>query len=90
MTFLKPRTSGNSSSCIQSAVEEAHTEECEGHMKMASFVSSAAVHLPPQPFRPLPLAQWFETVHSNYILYHVDEMKGVITSTYGRILQMDS
>ncbi|CAL8340966.1 unnamed protein product [Boreogadus saida] len=39
---------------------------------------------------PLPLAQWFETVHSNDILSHLDEMKGVITFTYGRILKMDS
>lgn len=59
-------------------------------MKMATFVPSAAVHLPPPPFRPLPLAQWLETVHSNDILSHLDEMKGVITSTYGRILKMDS
>ncbi|XP_058496171.1 uncharacterized protein LOC131466752 [Solea solea] len=101
MTFLKPRTSGNSSSYLQSAIEEAHSEEwarqtirylsdCERHMKMATFVPSAAVFSPPPPFRPLPLAQWFETVHSNEILSHLDEMKGVITSTYGRILKMDS
>lgn len=59
-------------------------------MKMTTFVPSAAVHLPPPPFRPLPLAQWLETVHSNDILSHLDEMKGVITSTYCRILKMDS
>lgn len=94
ISFLKPRTSGNSS-YLQSAVEEAHSEEwarqtirylsdCERHMKMATFVPSAAVHLPPPPFRPLPLAQWLETVQSNDILSHLDEMKGVITSTYCR------
>ena len=101
VTFLKPRTSGNSSSYVQSAMEEAHSEEwarqtirylsdCERHKKMATFIPSAAVYLPPPTFRPLPLAQWFETVHSNDILSHLDEMKGVITSTYGRILKMDS
>ncbi|XP_059895233.1 uncharacterized protein LOC132448177 [Gadus macrocephalus] len=101
MTFLKPRTSGNSSSYLQSAIEEGHSEEwarqtiryladCELHKKMATFVPSAAIYPPPPPFRPLPLAQWFETVHSNDILSHVEEMKGVITSTYGRILKMDS
>ncbi|XP_027132529.1 uncharacterized protein LOC113745221 [Larimichthys crocea] len=57
---------------------------------MATFIPSAAVYSPPPPFRPLPLAQWFETVHSNDILSHLDEMKGAITSTYGRILKMDS
>ncbi|KAE8299677.1 hypothetical protein D5F01_LYC02089 [Larimichthys crocea] len=51
---------------------------------------TSACHSPPPPFRPLPLAQWFETVHSNDILSHLDEMKGAITSTYGRILKMDS
>ncbi|KAE8277795.1 hypothetical protein D5F01_LYC24183 [Larimichthys crocea] len=101
ITFLRPRTSGNSSSYLQSVIEEAHSDEwarqtirylsnCESHMKMATFVPSAAVHSPPPPFRPLPLAQWFETVHSNDILSHLDEMKGAITSTYGRILKMDS
>lgn len=96
-----PEASGNSSSYLQSAIEEAHSEEwarqtirylsdCERHMKMATFVPSAAVYSPPPPFRPLPLAQWFETVHSNDILSHLDEMKGAITSTYGRILKMDS
>jgi len=49
-----------------------------------------AVYEPPPPFCPLPLAQWFETVHANEILVHLDEMKGVITSTYGRILKLDS
>ncbi len=101
ITFLKPRTSGNSSSYLQSAIEEAHSEEwarqtirylsdCEHHMKKSTFTPSAAPYPPPPPFRPLPLAQWFETVHSNDILSHLDEMKGVITSTYGRILKMDS
>ncbi|XP_038137046.1 uncharacterized protein LOC119780874 [Cyprinodon tularosa] len=101
MTFLKPRTTGNSSSYLQSAIQEAHSEEwarqtirylsdCERHMKMATFLHSPAVLPPPPPFRPLPLAQWFETAHSNDILGHIEEMKGVITSTYGRILKMDS
>uniref|UniRef100_A0AAV2J8G0 DUF6729 domain-containing protein n=2 Tax=Knipowitschia caucasica TaxID=637954 RepID=A0AAV2J8G0_KNICA len=101
MTFLKPRTSGNSSSYFQAAIEEVHSEEWarqairylsdyESHKNMATFVPSAAAYPPPLPFRPLPLAQWFETVHSNDILSHLEEMKGVITSTYGRILKMDS
>lgn len=103
MTFLKPRTSGNSSSYLQSALAEAHSEEwarqtirylsdCEQYKKMATSFDPATVYLPPPPpaFRPLPLAQWFETAHSNDILSHLSEMKGVITSIYGRILKMDS
>ncbi|XP_050958694.1 uncharacterized protein LOC127160061 [Labeo rohita] len=103
VTFLRPRTSGNSSSYFQSAVEEVHSEEwarrtiqylsdCEHHLRKVALVQSAATPAfsAPAPFKPLPLAQWFETVHSNDILSHLDEMKGVITSTYGRILKMDS
>ncbi len=103
VNFLRPRTSGNSSSYLQSAVEEVHSEEwarrtiqylsdCEFHLKKVALVQSATAPAfsAPTPFRPLPLAQWFETVHSNDILCHLEEMKGVITSTYGRILKMDS
>ncbi len=103
VNFLRPRTSGNSSSYLQSAVEEVHSEkwarrtiqylsDCEFHLKKVALVQSATApaFFAPTPFRPLPLAQWFETVHSNDILCHLEEMKGVITSTYGRILKMDS
>uniref|UniRef100_A0AAV2MHV4 DUF6729 domain-containing protein n=1 Tax=Knipowitschia caucasica TaxID=637954 RepID=A0AAV2MHV4_KNICA len=73
MTFLKPRTSRNSSSYFQAAIEEVHSEEWarqairylsdyESHKNMATFVPSAAAYPPPLPFRPLPLAQWFETI----------------------------
>ncbi|XP_060951874.1 uncharacterized protein LOC133028863 [Limanda limanda] len=34
--------------------------------------------------------KWFERVHANEILGHLDEMKGVITSIYGRILKLNS
>ncbi|XP_041658916.1 uncharacterized protein LOC121519883 [Cheilinus undulatus] len=34
--------------------------------------------------------KWFESVHANEIVGHLNEMKGVITSTYGRILKLDS
>ncbi|KAF1387477.1 hypothetical protein PFLUV_G00079350 [Perca fluviatilis] len=51
---------------------------------------SEAVYQLPPPFSPLPLAQFFETVHANDILSHLDELKGVITSTFGRILKLDS
>lgn len=94
ISFLRPRTNGYSSSDLQSAVEELHSDEwvhqaicyladCEHHMKMATCVPSGVVYLPPPPFRPLPPAQWFEMVLSNDILSHLDEMMGVIASTYG-------
>lgn len=95
-TLLKPRTEGNSSSYLQQAMEEIHSEQwsrrsmdyfmdCELHRKRCAFGQHEAVYQKPPPYCPLPLAQWFETVHANEILAHVNEMKGVITSTYGRI-----
>nr|XP_023675259.1 uncharacterized protein LOC111847890 [Paramormyrops kingsleyae] len=102
VTMLKPRTAGNSSSYLQQALEEVHSEEwarhsieylsdCELHKRRSALTQcEAAVYYPPPPFCPLPLAQWFETVHANEILCHLEEMKGVITTTYGRILKLDS
>ena len=102
VTMLKPRTVGNSSSYLQQALEEVHSEEwarhtieyladCELHKKRSTITQSdVAVYMSPPRFSPLPLAQWFETVHANEILGHLEEMKGIITSTYGRILKLDS
>lgn len=100
VTLLRPRTAGNSSSYLQQAFQEAHSEEwarrscdyftdCKIH-KRSCLNQSQAVYLPPPPFCPLPLAQWFETVHANDVVGHLDELKGVITSTFGRILKLDS
>ncbi|KAF4070239.1 hypothetical protein AMELA_G00292060 [Ameiurus melas] len=101
VTLLKPRTVGNSSSYLQQAIHELHSEEwarrsinylsdCELHKKRNALTKSQTIYQRPPPFCPLPLAQWFETVHANEILGHLDELKGVITSTYGRILKLDS
>ena len=101
VTLMKTRTLGNSSSYIQQALEEIHSEEwarrvneylseCERHKNSSSITCSVASYKSPPPYRPLPLAQWFDTVHSNDILNHIDEMEAVLTSTYGRVLKMDS
>ncbi|CAB1435053.1 unnamed protein product [Pleuronectes platessa] len=102
VTFLKPRTVGNSSSYLQQALEEVHSEEwgrrtveylsdCKLHSRRNALTQyEPAAYGQPPTYRTLPLAQWFERVHVNEILGHLDEMKGVITSTYGRILKLDS
>ncbi|CAB1440818.1 unnamed protein product [Pleuronectes platessa] len=102
VTFLKPRTVGNSSSYMQQALEEVHSEEwgrrtveylsdCTLHSRRTALTQYEPVaYEQPPTYRTLPLAQWFERVHANEILGHLDEMKGVITSTYGRILKLDS
>lgn len=101
LTMLRPRTVGNSSSYLQQALQEVHSQEwawqtinyltdCDVHKKSCVLTQSKPVYQKPPPFCPLPLAQWFETVHANKILGHLDVLKGVITSTYGRILKLDS
>lgn len=64
--------------------------DCELHGRGAILTGNRSFYKPPPPFHPLPLAQWFEMAHTNEILSHVEEMKGVITSTYGRVLKVDS
>ncbi|KAK0139240.1 hypothetical protein N1851_024171 [Merluccius polli] len=100
VALLRPRTAGNSSSYLQQAFQEAHSEEwarrscdyftdCEIHRR-SCLKQSQAFYPSPPAFYPLPLAQWFETVHANDVVGHLDELKGVITSTFGRILKLDS
>ena len=98
LTLLKPRTFGNSSSYVKKALEEIHSEEwgrrtvryltaCNLHQRSSS---AATTYQKPPDYRPLPLASWFETVHSYEIASHAEEMKAVITSTYGQVLKIDS
>ncbi|XP_016321228.1 uncharacterized protein LOC107672516 [Sinocyclocheilus anshuiensis] len=101
VTMLKPRTAGNSSSYLQQALEEIHSEEwarrtidyltdCELHKNRCALTQLEVVYEQPPPFCPLPLA-WAVSNHcANEILSHLDELKGVITSTYGSILKLDS
>ncbi|MEQ2245853.1 hypothetical protein ILYODFUR_032213, partial [Ilyodon furcidens] len=75
VTLLKPQTVGNSSSYVQQALEELHSEEwakhtfeylsdCELHKKKSALTGSGEVlYQKSPPFCPLPLAQWFEMVH---------------------------
>eukprot|EP00057_Strongylocentrotus_purpuratus_P007491 XP_011661965.1 PREDICTED: uncharacterized protein LOC105437258 [Strongylocentrotus purpuratus] len=77
VTLLKPRTEGNSSSYCQ--------------QKGSTLTWATGLQYePPLPYTPVSLAQWFQTVHTNHILDHLEEHRGVITSTYGRILKIDS
>ncbi len=69
VTLLKPRTAGNSSSYLQQALEEIHSEEwarrtidyltdCELHKKRCALTQLEVVYEQPPPFCPLSLAQW--------------------------------
>lgn len=72
-------------------MEEIHSEEwgrralqylsdCELHKRGSRLVTTVTVYRPPPAYRPVPLAQWFETAHGNEIVQHVQEMQGVITT----------
>ena len=66
--------------------------DCELHRAGAARLTPDPTITYPRPpaFRSLPLAQWFQTAHTTEILGHVDEMKAVVTSVYGKVLKIDS
>ncbi|KAI8493123.1 hypothetical protein Bbelb_291270 [Branchiostoma belcheri] len=86
VTLMKPQTLGNSSSYIHQAMEECHSEawakkclqylsDCEVHMRRVALTRLSTTYAEPPGFRPLPLAQWFETAHTGEIMNHQAEMK---------------
>jgi hypothetical protein len=104
LTLMKPRTLGNSSSYIRQAITEVHSEEwarrcisyltdCETYTRglgaQGRLAENPSFEDPPA-FRELPLAQWFQTAHSQEIYTHAAEMKARITGTFGKFLKIDS
>ena len=98
VTLMRPRTLGNTSSYIQQALDELHSTEwarrclmylsdCQLHQKAASglFNRNPVLYEAPPQYQAMPESSWFATCHSNDILGSIDQMKGMITSTYGRI-----
>lgn len=51
---------------------------------------AATTYQPPPSMEPLPTAACKETTHAFEVTQHIDEMRTVITSTYERILKLDS
>ena len=101
VTLMKQRTLGNSSTNIKCSLDEIHSEEwgkrvmqyltaCELHRRKAGLGIPATAYEPPPAFQPLPTAAWYETAHVFEVTRHINEMKAIITSTYGRILKLDS
>ena len=100
--MMRPRTLGNTSNFIRQVIDELHSEEwgkkvmlyladCELHKRGCVLRGKQApVYQSPPRYRPPAGAAWFETAHSNEVLQQVTAMKSVITSTYGRILKIDS
>ena len=103
LTLLKRRSFGNTSTSLRETLSELHSEvwgkrvleylsACTLHKKGRHLFPAAtdAPYESPPPYRPLPLAQWFETVHNNEVQQHEHEMRACITSTFGKVLKIDS
>lgn len=53
------------------------------------LLSPSTVEEPPKQLA-VPTYQWFIVVYCQEVTGHIDELKAAITSTFGKILKMDS
>ena len=100
--LMRQRSLGNSSSAICKEVEEEHSEAFLNNLQMylanyKDFKTSAEkglIKLPPfvePPTSPtVPRHRWFMKVYQLDVLQRIDYIKASITSTFGRILKIDS
>ncbi|WAR12544.1 hypothetical protein MAR_026724, partial [Mya arenaria] len=99
VTLLRTRGQGNSANQLRRKLEEEHSQEwmtktlhyladCQSVFD-SKVVARQAVHDPPRRV-PVPQAAWLQTVYCHDIMGRVDDIKAAITSTFGRILKMDS
>ena len=97
--LLRERGLGNSSTRLQQQLKEQHGEhwlrrtlryltECENFVNRPG-IQEVPFQEPPQPL-PVPTFRWLLHAYTFDILQRVDAVKAQITSTYGRILKMDS
>ena len=100
--LLRQRGLGNSSTQLQIKLNKEHSEkylqqsaqyltECKYFSRASriGLVSTVQFKEPPQ-FNAVPKYKWFLTVYAQDILSRMDFIKSSITSTFGRILKMDS
>ena len=92
---------GNSASQLQKKITEQHAEEsanrhiryytdCKAfNRSIRRGLVEAELDLPPKN-TPVPSYQWFQAVYAEDVLLRLDEVKAAITSTFGRVLKMDS
>ena len=100
--LLRQRGLGNSSTQLQKKLNEEHSEkylqqsaqyltECKYFSRPSRIGLTSTIQFkePPQ-FNAVPKYKWFLTVYAQDILSRMDFIKSSITSTFGRILKMDS
>ncbi|KAH3826017.1 hypothetical protein DPMN_127906 [Dreissena polymorpha] len=96
---MRTRGLGNSAAQLRRKLVEEHSQEwmrkaahylsdCESIFN-SKLVSRQSIREPPaQP--EVPSASWLRSVYCNDIMARVDAVKAAITSTFGRILKIDS
>jgi len=106
VTMLRARTLGNSSRRMRCALMELHNEAwarcclqylsaCQLHKNKADkgmdkhLVAQTPYDRPP-PLPPMECARWLVTCHSVDMMARIDGARAKITSTFGRVLKMDS
>ena len=97
--MMRERTLGNSVTKLHNMVQEVHSEQwshrCMQYLTACSHFANTALVTPPefQPPPPVPVIPkpaWFMGVHLRDVLLHLDEFKARVTSTFGRVLKLDS
>ncbi|CAB3985036.1 Hypothetical predicted protein [Paramuricea clavata] len=100
--LLRQRSLGNSSTVLQKKLSEQHSEkwlqksiqyltECKffAEASKSGLIIAKEFEEPPK-FVPVPKYKWFLTVYVQDIMSRVDHIKASITSTFGRIIKLDS
>ncbi|XP_071500121.1 uncharacterized protein [Diadema antillarum] len=102
VTMLRDRSLGNGPFQMMRKVKEAHTTAWLGktaiyQSAVKEFIAASEKGLVERPrceappaIPSLPTYQWLLSIYCNDVLERIDEVKAGITSTFGRILKVDS
>ena len=102
LTLMHQRGLGNSATQLQRKLAEQHSEawlrqanhflaDCVGYARAGTsrmVVRPAFDEVPAQS--PIPKFRWFQQVYCCDVMTRVEEIKASITSTFGRVLKIDS
>ena len=101
---MRSRTLGNSSTSLIHTIDELHSEawmntlllyltDCDHHhqkQKKGVMRHAVSTYQPPPPYQRLTSYKWILACYARDVLSRLQEVKGQITSVYGRVLKMDS
>lgn len=102
VTLMRQRGLGNSSMQLERKLREEHSEawlkrvnhylsDCKAIVDAdSSKLVVRPVFEDPPPLPSVPRYCWLQTVYCNDVMRRIDEVKASITSTFGRVLKLDS